>query len=246
VEQLAAWVKEAPDKTAYQRRLAIWLTHAGPFAAHRVADLLAVSTQAVWKWVAEYNTLGPNGLDRKGRGGRRWGLMSLDEERAFLAEHLAQAASGDLLTAKQLASALAKKLGQEVSIDYIYGLLHRHEWRKLTPRPHHAKQAPAIMEAFKKTPANAQNHSPEPSREYSDALTVPANMKLLPPPPDSPELNLAEHVWEYIRENDIRNQIFNTLDEVMDTIETSLRHLHEAPEELRSMTAFPWIFEKAA
>ena len=115
-----------------------------------MADLLAVSTQAVWKWVGEYNTLGPTGLDRKGRGGRRWGLMSLDEERAFLAEHLAQAESGDLLTAKQLASALEKKLGQEVSIDYIYGLLHRHEWRKLTPRPHHAKQDPALAEAFKK------------------------------------------------------------------------------------------------
>jgi len=68
----------------------------------------------------------------------------------------------------------------------------------------------------------------------------------LPPPPYSPELNPAAHVWEYIRENDIRNQIFNTLDAVMDTIETSLRHLHEAPEELHSMTAFPWIFEKAA
>lgn len=77
-------------------------------------------------------------------------MMSLDEERAFLGEHLAQAESGDLLTAKQLASALEKKLGQEVSIDYIYGLLHRHEWRKLTPRPHHAKQNPAIMETFKK------------------------------------------------------------------------------------------------
>jgi hypothetical protein len=36
------------------------------------------------------------------------------------------------------------------------------------------------------------------------------------------------------------------LDEVMGTVETSLRHLHEAPEELRSMTAFPWIFEMAA
>jgi transposase len=140
VEQLVAWVKEAPDKTAYQRRLAIWLTHAGPFAAHRVADLLAVSTQAVWKWVGEYNTLGP----------RRWGLMSLDEERAFLAEHLAQAENGDLLTAKQLASALQKKLGKEVFIDNIYGLLHRHEWRKLTPRPHHTKQDAALVEAFKK------------------------------------------------------------------------------------------------
>jgi hypothetical protein len=77
-------------------------------------------------------------------------------------------------------------------------------------------------------------------------LTVPANMRLLALPPYSPELNPAEHVWEYIRENDIRNQIFNTLDEVMDTVETSLRHLHEAPEQLRSMTAFPRIFEKTA
>jgi hypothetical protein len=147
VEQLAAWVKEAPDKTANQRRLAIWLTHAGPFAAHCVADLLAVSTQAVWKWVPD---------------------------------------------------------------EYCVMFLDGAGWHK------------------------------------AHELTVPANMKLLPPPPYSPELNLAEHVWEYIRENDIRNQIFNTLDEIMDTIETSLRHLHEAPEELRSMTAFPWIFEKAA
>jgi transposase len=77
-------------------------------------------------------------------------------------------------------------------------------------------------------------------------LTVPANMRLLPLPPCSPELNPAEHVWEYIRENDIRNQIFNTLDEVMDTVETSLRHLHKAPEELRSMTAFPWTIDQAA
>jgi hypothetical protein len=77
-------------------------------------------------------------------------------------------------------------------------------------------------------------------------LTVPANMRLLPLPPYSPELNPAEHVWEYIRENDIRNQVFDDLDEVMDTVETSLRHLHESPEVLRSMTAFPWIFKQAA
>jgi hypothetical protein len=77
-------------------------------------------------------------------------------------------------------------------------------------------------------------------------LTVLSNMRLLSLPPYSPELNPAEHVWGDIRENDIRNQIFNTLDKVMDTVETSLRHLHEAPEKLRSMTAFPWIFEKAA
>src|ERR1019366_6023041 len=32
------------------------------------------------------------------------------------------------------------------------GLLHRHRWRKLTPRPHHAEQTPVLAEAFKKTP----------------------------------------------------------------------------------------------
>jgi hypothetical protein len=79
--QLAAWVQEAPDKGAYQRRLAIWLTQAGPFAAHRVAELLAVSTQAAWKWLGEYNALGPQGLERHGRGGRRWRFLTLDQER---------------------------------------------------------------------------------------------------------------------------------------------------------------------
>src|SRR5487761_72318 len=150
VEQLVAWVKEAPDKTAYQRRLAIWLTHLGDFAAHRVAELLAVSTQAVWKWVSEYNTLGPEGLERKGRGGRRWGLMSLEEERAFLAQYLATAEAGDLLTAKQLQAALSKAVGRPVKLDYVYRLLHRHDWRKLSPRPHHSQHDAAQATAFKK------------------------------------------------------------------------------------------------
>ena len=149
-DQLMAWVKESPDKESYQRRLAIWLTHSAKLPAHRVADMLVVSVQAIWKWVGEYNTLGPSGLDRVGRGGRRWGLMSLDEEREFLAGCIAQAESGDVLTAKHIHPALCQRLGQDVSIDYVYKLLHRHDWRKLAPRPRHAKQDPAAAAAFKK------------------------------------------------------------------------------------------------
>ena len=148
--QLAAWVRKAPAKGAYQRRLAIWLTQVGPFAAHRVAELLAVSTQAVWKWLGEYNALGPQGLERHGRGGRRRGFLTLDRERAFLAGQLSRAGSGDLLTAQQLRPALSEAAGREVSLDYVYALPHRHRWRKLAPRPHHAQQDPALAEAFKK------------------------------------------------------------------------------------------------
>lgn len=77
-------------------------------------------------------------------------------------------------------------------------------------------------------------------------LAVPSNMTLVLLPPYSPELNPAEHVWEYIRENDMRNLVFSDLDKVMDVVETSLHRLHETPEVLHSMTAFPWIFENAA
>ena len=71
-------------------------------------------------------------------------------------------------------------------------------------------------------------------------------MRLLPLPPYSPDLNPAEHVWEHIRENGTRNQVFDDLDQVMDVVEASLHNLHQTPEVLRSMTAFPWILEPAA
>jgi hypothetical protein len=77
-------------------------------------------------------------------------------------------------------------------------------------------------------------------------LVVPANMTLVPLPPYSPETNPAEHIWEYIRENDIRNQVFADLDEVMDAVEASLRRLHTIPDVVQSMTAFPWIPATAA
>ena len=56
--EMAMWVKEAPDKEALKRRLAIWLTHIGPFHAHEVTTMLQVSKSAVWQWVRQYNRLG--------------------------------------------------------------------------------------------------------------------------------------------------------------------------------------------
>jgi len=38
-----AWVKDAPDKAPYQRRLAIWLTHSAKLSADRISELLIVT-----------------------------------------------------------------------------------------------------------------------------------------------------------------------------------------------------------
>jgi len=74
-EELRDWVREPTDRASYQRRLAIWMTHHAGFHAQKVADLLQVAQSSVWKWIGEYNRCGPAGLERKGRGGRRWAFL---------------------------------------------------------------------------------------------------------------------------------------------------------------------------
>lgn len=160
-EQLRAWVREAPDKTSYQRRLAIWLTHAGSFAAHEVAAMLGVSRQAVWKWVAEFNREGPGALERQGRGGRRWGFLAPEEEAALMARFAERAAAGDIVTAKQLLPEVVAVVGRPVSLAFVYKLLHRQQWRKAGPRPRHVKQDPAAKAAFKQTSPRRSRRSPQ-------------------------------------------------------------------------------------
>src|SRR5258708_11048462 len=87
-EDMQTWVREAPDKASYQRRLAIWLTHVERLAAHRVAQSLCVSTPAVWRWVQQHNHQGPEGLHRAGRGGRRWAFLKWEQEQRLLEKAL--------------------------------------------------------------------------------------------------------------------------------------------------------------
>jgi transposase len=150
LEELAVWAREAVDKGSYQRRLAVWLTVAYGFAAHYVAELLCVSKQAVWLWIQQYNEAGPVGLAREGRGGRRWAFLSLDEEVDVLSRLVTRAERGGILTAGTVKQAVERRLRREVSVGYVYRLLHRHGWRKLTPRPRHEKSNPKVQEEFKK------------------------------------------------------------------------------------------------
>jgi transposase len=149
-EDLQVWVREAPDKGAYQRRLAVWLTGVCRLPAHRVAESLCVSKQAVWLWIAQYNQQGPEGLQRRGRGGRRWAWLSWEEEERFLEKRQQAAGRGQILTAPQLRAELEKFTAHRVSLAYVYRLLHRHGWRKLGPRPRHPRAQPAVQERFKK------------------------------------------------------------------------------------------------
>jgi len=73
------------------------------------------------------------------------------------------------------------------------------------------------------------------------ALQVPPTLHLLPLPPYSPELNPVEHLWDHLRENYIGNQVFSSLDAVVDHLCAGLHYLHQHREVVRSMTCFDWI-----
>ena len=153
--ELLEWVRAAESRGAYQRRLAVWLTHLRHYPAHEVATLLGVSTPAVWRWLSQYNGQGPAGLARAGRGGRRWAFLTLDQERELLAALQDKAGRGQVLTAKQLHGQVSRAVGKKVSLDYVYRLLHRQGWRKLGPRQRHVKADPQAQAEFKKNSRNS-------------------------------------------------------------------------------------------
>jgi transposase len=47
-------------------------------------------------------------------------------------------------------TAIEAQVGAPVSTAYLYDLLHRHQWRKVMPRPRHVRADPDVQEAFKK------------------------------------------------------------------------------------------------
>ena len=148
--ELLAWVQEARTRPEFQRRLTVWVTYLERWPARRVARTVGVSKQAVWKWVSEYNRQGPVGLERRGRGGRRWGFLPLAKEQALLARAQEEAGKGRVLTAKHLLPRIEQAVGHVVSLDYVYALLKRQGWRKIAPRPTHVRSDPQVREAFKK------------------------------------------------------------------------------------------------
>lgn len=148
--ELQQWLRDAENVAEFQKRLTIWLVNFRRWSAKEIAEMIGVSVQAVWLWGGQYNLKGPQALQRKGRGGRRWSFLSWEEEKLLLKSFEESAATGKIITVSQLHAQVRQRIGKDVSRDYVYRLLHRHGWRKLGPRPRHVKNDPQRIEAFKK------------------------------------------------------------------------------------------------
>jgi len=75
----------------------------------------------------------------------------------------------------------------------------------------------------------------------SDSLAVPENIRLLPLPPYSPELNPVENIWEELREKSFCNSVFDSMDALDDRLLIGPKSLKNHPEITKSISAWPWI-----
>lgn len=76
----------------------------------------------------------------------------------------------------------------------------------------------------------------------SKELEKPPNIHLELLPPYSPELNPAEHLWDYIREQKgFNNHTFASLDALEDHLEKTLKELHQEKDNIKSLCSFHWM-----
>ncbi len=75
----------------------------------------------------------------------------------------------------------------------------------------------------------------------SNTLVVPENIRLLFLPPATPEMNPIEQIWKEIRKRGFRNEVFQTLEKVMDRLCDTICSL--SPQTVKSITARDWILQ---
>ena len=75
----------------------------------------------------------------------------------------------------------------------------------------------------------------------SKILVIPENILLLSIPPYTPEMNPIEQIWKQIRSMGFKNEVFNTLADVVDRLCETICKLTE--EMVQSITGRDWIIQ---
>ncbi len=79
------------------------------------------------------------------------------------------------------------------------------------------------------------------SSHRSKDLVIPKNLALVRLPPYSPELNLAEQIWNVLRRNYFANRVFESLDAATTQAELSLTEVAANKIATSNLTNWPWI-----
>ncbi len=75
----------------------------------------------------------------------------------------------------------------------------------------------------------------------SNGMKIPENITLLNIPPYTPEMNPIEQIWRELRTQGFRNEVFQTLEKVVDRLCVTINDL--SPQLISSITCRDWIYK---
>src|SRR5579883_3319558 len=140
---------------AQRERIQMVLLRESGMTQPLIAAAMGVSLSTVNRAHMAYDHGGIKALQPKPSGGRQRENMTLEEEKALLADFAKTAGAGEMLNIHDLKAAYEKAIGHQTSNSTIYNLLARHGWRKLMPRPFHPQRDLAAQHDFKKVAFHA-------------------------------------------------------------------------------------------
>jgi transposase len=109
-----------------------------------------------------------------------------------------------------------------------------------------AKRLEVFLEAFAETIGDEEHvalvlDSAGPARQQGAACA--RNIRLVPLPPYSPELNPVERVWLYLKERFLSLRLHNDYQAIVAAASKAWRRLCRQTGRLASLTAYPWIMK---
>jgi transposase len=116
-----------------------------------IAQITGLSESHIHKIHSLCFRKGISAIARQPKGGRRRSCLSIEEEKDLLSDIEKKAIKGGVVEIGKVHKLIEEKVGAKVAKNTAYRLLHRHGWRKITPRPYHPKQKADAELTFKKT-----------------------------------------------------------------------------------------------
>ena len=75
----------------------------------------------------------------------------------------------------------------------------------------------------------------------SNGLVIPRNIHIIHIPPYTPEMNPIEQIWKEIRKRGFRNEVFKTLEHVVERLCETIKNLPNTT--IQSITGRQWIID---
>jgi hypothetical protein len=76
-----------------------------------------------------------------------------------------------------------------------------------------------------------------------DKLKIPDNISLLKLPPYSPKINPTKNVWEYLRQNQLSNRVYDGYDDIVDACCDASNKLAAEPGRITSIATPDWALQ---